>query len=242
MMDSPRSLSFSSSPARIYLPVRSPSAWKSAAGETKVQRTSLRSRSSARALPCALASGLNASGKSGVSTSCVLCSGSTYSEPAPPTTMRRVSVPERMSARCLSEVECCDRVSGVQAPKASTTASKPLRSSAVRSNRSLMMACWAAVLFSPRTTAVTSKPRSTASLTMSLPALPFAATTAVEVIGVPYCLLAQVRSVARCRSDDRAAKHVSIFLNLCFFLTLLTIARIVTKRNQARESALGTNR
>ena len=83
-----------------------------------------------------LARGLNTSGKSGPSMTWAVCSGFTYRLPAPPTTSRRTSVPLRMSHRCFRDVLCWGRVSSVQAPKASTTTSKPFRSAAVRSYRS----------------------------------------------------------------------------------------------------------
>jgi len=106
----------------------------------------------------------------------------TYRLPAPPTTSRRVSVPLRISHRCFSVVLCWPSVSGVQAPNASTTASKPFKSAAVRSNRSFVITLLAADRFAPRTTAVTSRPRSTASLTIRRPAFPLAQITAIFML------------------------------------------------------------
>ena len=89
-----------------------------------------------------------------------------------------MGVPLRMSHRCASDRLCRGSVSGVHAPNASTTASKPARSAAVRSKRSFRITARAAERFSSRTTAVTSRPRETASSTMRRPAFPFAQTTA----------------------------------------------------------------
>ena len=181
---SPLSLTKYSSPPSRYSPVRAPSATKSPAGERYVHCTSERVRSSLSASPMFVASGLNMSGKLSKSLTCTVCSGLTYRLPAPPTTSRRTCVPLKMSHRCLREVLCRGSVSGVQAPNASMTASNPMRSSRVRSNKSLtiVLALGFATLSLPRTKPVTSYPRETASSTNSLPCLPAARTTATFFI------------------------------------------------------------
>ena len=154
--------------------------------------TSVLVRSSSSALPILKASGLNISGKSGPSITCIVCSGLTYKLPAPPTTSSLVSVPPSRSQRCLREVLCCGSNSGAHAPNASTTASKPAKSEAVKSKRSLLITFFAADLFSPRTTAVTSRPLSIASCTISFPSFPFAHTTAIFIIISSFCFISLI--------------------------------------------------
>ena len=95
---------------------------------------------------------------------------------------RRVSVPDSASHNTFRDELCNGSVSSVQAPNASTTTSKPFRSKAVRSSTSLLIYRGAAERFSPRTTAVTSRPRCKASFVISCPTLPFAHTTAIFIL------------------------------------------------------------
>ena len=113
-----------------------------------------------------------------------------------------------MSHRCASDRLCRGSVSGVHAPNASTTASKPARSAAVRSKRSFRITARAAERFSPRTTAVTSRPRETASSTMRRPAFPFAQTTA-SFIWNPSGFLQAVSPLFVCsiHSPPRSVKY-----------------------------------
>lgn len=93
-----------------------------------------------------------------------------------------------------------------------------------------MIARGAMVLFSPRTMAVTSMPRLTASSTISLPALPFAHTTAIFIVSI-LSVLDRI-----CQRSYRFVGGVIQADIIALFAVVISVVTTLTTLSKLRDS------